>query len=233
MKTLRMFATALFVLLVPTAQAADQAPLALTQTIRPSGVAGRAWTFDADHAGETPVGFSFGRTGTGRLGRWVVQAAPDAPSGPNVLAQVDTDQTDDRFPVAVADEPTLRDLRLSVKCKPVSGTVDQACGLVFRYQDENNYYITRANALEGNVRLYHVVTGTRQQVAGWDGAVVTRTWHELVVEAKGDHFTVYWDGQEIIDADDRTFRESGKVGVWTKADSVTYFDNLRVESLAP
>jgi len=196
-----------------------------------SAVTQKRWTFDDDRVGAAPAGFSFGKTGGGRAGRWVVEAHPDAPSGPNVLAQVDRDNTDDRFPVAVANEPLLRDVRLSVKCKPVAGDVDQACGLVFRYQDENNYCVTRANALEGNVRLYHVVKGDRRQFAGWDGPVATGTWHELVVEARGDHITVYWDGQEVMNADDRTFRAPGKVGVWTKADSVTWFDNLRVESL--
>ena len=191
------------------------------------------WTFDADRAGEAPATFSFGRTGSGRVGRWIVQAEPDAPSPSHILAQVDADQTDDRFPVAVANEPILRDVRLSVTCKPVSGEVDQACGLVFRYQDENNYYVTRANALEGNVNLYHVVKGARRQCAGWNGAVTTSVWHELVVEAQGDHFVVYWDGQEILDAHDNTFQESGKVGVWRKADSVTHFDDLRVEPLEP
>ena len=102
-----------------------------------------------DRVGEPPVGFSFGRTGEGRVGHWVVQTAPDAPSGTHVLAQRDTDMTDNRFPVAVANEPILRDMRLAVQCQPVSETVDQACGLVFRYQDENDYYVTRANALEG------------------------------------------------------------------------------------
>ena len=193
----------------------------------------KTWTFDADRAGEAPAGFSFGRTGSGAPSRWIVQAAKDAPSGPNVLAQVDADKTDYRFPVAVANEPILRDLRLAVKCKPVTGEVDRACGLVFRYQDENNYYITRANALEGNIRLYRVVKGDRQQFASWNGAVATGVWHELAAEARGDHFTVYWDGQEIMHADDHTFHDPGKVGVWTKADSVTYFDNLRVEPLGP
>ncbi len=191
----------------------------------------KTWTFDADHVGEAPSGFSFGRTGSGRVGRWIVRADKDAPSPTNVLAQVDADQTDYRFPVAVANGPVLRDLRLSVKCKPVAGEVDQACGLIFRYQDENNYYITRANALEGNVRLYHVVKGNRQSFASWNGAVTTGAWHELVIEARGERFTVSWDGQQIIAAQDKTFLDPGKVGLWTKADSVTYFDNLRVEPL--
>src|SRR5262249_50383579 len=139
--------------------------------------------------------------------------------------------TDYRFPVAVADEPTYKDVRLSVRCKPVSGKVDQGCGLVFRYQDENNYYITRANALEDNVRLYHVVKGRRIQFAGWNGKVASAVWHELKVEAKGDHFVVWFDGKQVMDAKDKTFTQAGKVGLWTKADSVIYFDDLKAESL--
>ena len=188
------------------------------------------WNFDSDAADKTPAGFSFGRTGKGAVGRWVVRAATDAPSGGQVLAQVDADSTDYRFPVGVADSPVASDLRASVKCKPVSGKVDQACGLVFRYQDENNYYVTRANALEDNVNLYYVKNGRRTEIAGWRGKVTGQTWHELVVTAKGNHVAVEWDGKTIIEKTDDTFSQAGKVGVWTKADSVTEFDNL---SLTP
>ena len=137
----------------------------------------------------------------------------------------------DRFPVAVADAPVLRDVRLEVRCKPVSGKVDQACGLVFRYRDENNYYLTRANALEDNVRLYHVANGRRRQLAGWNGKVAGQTWHTLAVVARGNRFQVHFDGNPVIDAQDDTFKEAGKVGVWTKADSVTHFDALSATPL--
>jgi len=192
---------------------------------------GRTWDFEKDRVDEAPEGFSFGRTGAGRMGRWVVRAEKDAPSGTNILAQLDNDATDFRFPLAVANEPKLSDLRLSVRCKPVSGTVDQACGLIARYQDEDNYYVTRANALEQNVRFYKVVNGTRQQLASWGGSVTGGAWHELRMDAQGDHFEVYWDGTKAIDVHDQTFREAGQVGVWTKADSVTAFDDLRVDPL--
>jgi hypothetical protein len=191
----------------------------------------KKWTFDSDTLDKSPAGFSFGRTGSGAAGRWVVRAEKDAPSGGQVLAQVDTDATDYRFLVAAGDSPSLKDLRLSVKCKPISGEVDQACGLVFRYKDENNYYLTRANALEDNVRIYHVKDGKRQQFASFSGKVTGRTWHELRVDAKGDHFEVYWDGKRVLDAKDQTFSDPGRVGVWTKADSVTYFDDLSVSPL--
>ena len=148
-----------------------------------------------------------------------------------MLAQLDADYTDYRFPVAIADAPSLADMRLSVKCKQVSGKVDQGCGLIFRVTDPDNYYVTRANALEGNVRVYHVVKGERVQFAGWNGKVKSGVWHDLRVDAKGDHFEVYFDGQKVMDATDQTFKNAGKVGVWTKADSVIYFDDLTVAPL--
>jgi hypothetical protein len=191
----------------------------------------RTWDFQGDKIDEAPAGFSFGKTGQGRPGKWVVRTDSTAPAGDHVLAQVDTDDTDDRFPVAVADAPVLKDLRLDVRCKAVSGKTDEACGLVFRYQDESNYYVARANALEDNVRLYHVVKGRRRQFAGWDGKVAKQTWHALAVEARGDRFQVFFDGKAIIEAKDDTFKDAGKVGVWTKADSVTSFDALSVKPL--
>ena len=187
------------------------------------------WNFDADKPDKAPAGFRFGRTGQGREGKWVVLAAKDAPSGGNVLAQTDADRTDYRFPVAVADGPPLADLALSVKCKPVSGEVDQGCGLVFRYQDANNYYVTRANALEDNIRFYYVKNGRREQVKSWSGKVKSGTWHDYKLEARGDHFVVTFDGKQVLDVTDKTFAQPGKVGIWTKADSVIYFDDLKVE----
>ncbi len=189
------------------------------------------WDFESDPAGKPPSRFSFARTGSGRTGRWLVGAEKDSPSGTKVLAQLDTDATSYRFPVAVADSVSLANLRLSVRCKAVSGKVDQACGLVFRYLDENNYYVVRANALENNVRLYYVKDGKRQQFAGWDGLVAAGAWNTLSIDARDDRFQVYWNSKMVIDARDRTFTEGGKVGLWTKADSVAYFDDLAVESL--
>jgi len=192
----------------------------------------RSWRFDEDRVGQPPRGFTFGRTGGGRAGRWVVRAEKDAPSGGNVLVQEDDDRTDYRFPLAVASEPSLRDLRLSVRCKPVSGRVDQACGLVFRYRDEDNYYLARANAAEGNVRLYFVKDGRRRQLASWSGPVTAGVWHELRAEARGDQLEVDWDGRKVIDARDQTFPAAGRVGLWTKADSITHFDDLTLTPLS-
>jgi hypothetical protein len=189
------------------------------------------WAFDGDTRDAPPAGFTFGRTGRGKAGRWIVQALPDAPSKPHALAQTDADGTDYRFPVAVVDDTNFRDVRLSVACRSVSGSVDQACGLVWRFRDANNYYLTRANALEDNVRLYHVKDGDRVQFASWSGKVLPGIWHTLRVDARGDRFEVYFDEAKVLDAKDTTFTAPGKVGVWTKADSVTVFDDLSATPL--
>lgn len=221
----------------PAAEPTASAPI-VPDTAKPTpqpaaGAASGAkvWSFDADTPGAQPKGFSFGRTGDGREGTWIVVAGAGAPSGANVLAQTDADATDGRFPVAFADEPVVRDVDLSVRCKPVSGGVDQACGMVFRLKDANNYYVTRANALENNVRLYFVKDGRRQQIATWNIKVASGAWHEYRVVAQGDHFEVYWDGVKGLDHHDKTFGDAGKIGLWTKADSVTWFDDLRVTPL--
>jgi hypothetical protein len=192
----------------------------------------RRFDFESDRPSEPPQGFSFGRTGKGPPGKWVVQAVDDAPSGKNVLVQSDADRTDYRFPVAYTG-PDLKNLRLTVRCKPVAGKVDQGCGLVFRLKDADNYYVARANALEDNVRLYHVVKGERRQFAGWNGKVASGAWHELAIEAQGDHLQVFYDGKKVIDAHDKTFGEPGKFGVWTKADSIIQFDDLIATPTSP
>jgi len=124
-----------------------------------------AYNFDNDPVGAPPAKFHSARTGQGSESKWVVMTDPSAPSKPNVIAQTSTDKTDYRFPLLIADEGEFRDLDVSVKFKAVSGSVDQAGGLIFRLKDANNYYVVRANALEDNYRLYHVVNGRRVQFA--------------------------------------------------------------------
>jgi Domain of Unknown Function (DUF1080) len=191
------------------------------------------WTFDQMPAGAPPPGFTFGRTGSGRPGRWVVRAVAGAPSGSNVLAQEDSDRTDYRFPVAVADSPSFGDVSVSVRCKPVGGRVDRACGIVWRYVDENNYYLTRANALEDNVCWYYVQNGKRTEVRRVGVKVPSDVWHTLRADMRGDHIEVYFNGRKVIDVHDSRFTAPGKIGVWTKADSHTLFDNLTATRGAP
>jgi hypothetical protein len=137
------------------------------------------------------------------------------------------DKTDYRFPLLISDEGSFKDLELSVKFKAVAGEVDRAAGLVFRLKDANNYYIVRANALEDNYRLYHVINGSRRQFAGANFKVTSGEWHELKVECAGNKIICYYDTVKKIEAKDDTFKEAGKIGLWTKADSVTYFDDLK------
>ncbi len=185
-------------------------------------------SFDEDKAGNPPAKFRSAHTGRGTEGTWVVEQDPTAPSKPNVLAQTSTDRTDYRFPLAVFEEGRYQDVDVSVKFKAVSGSVDRAGGVVFRYQDANNYYVVRANALEGNYRLYRVVAGRRQQFAGANFRVTPDQWHTLRVEVVGNQIRCYYDGELKITASDETFKGAGKVGLWTKADSVTYFDDFTV-----
>jgi beta-xylosidase len=134
------------------------------------------------------------------------------------------------FPLCVYDGFTAPDVTVSVSFKPVSGTVDQAAGLVARYRDKNNYYVVRANAMENNVRLYKVEGGNRKQFAGANVKVPSGEWQTLVLEVKGTHLRVLLNDALLVQADDATFINAGKVGLWTKADSVTYFDDLRVKT---
>jgi hypothetical protein len=191
--------------------------------------------FTESAANQPPKGFEFGHTANvGNLGRWVVQE-----EGANkFLAQLDTDRTGSRFPVAVLADIRTTDVDLSVRFKPVSGQVDQAAGLVWRYQDQDNYYIVRANAREDNVVLYKVQNGRRTDLAvkgegrtyGKPSKVPVGQWGTLRVVARGPLFEVYHDGRKLYEVEDPTFTQAGKVGVWTKADSVTYFDDLTVVS---
>jgi hypothetical protein len=189
--------------------------------------------FSDDAVGQAPKGFEFGHTAkVGTPGKWVVQS-----EGSNkYLAQVDADNTRSRFPVAVIADVKAADVDLSVRFKPVSGRVDQAAGLVWRFQNEDNYYIVRANALENNVVLYKVENGKRTDLPvkgegrtyGKKAQVPAGQWSTLRVVATGPLFEVHFNGGKLYEVEDTTFKQPGKVGVWTKADSVTQFDDLTV-----
>jgi hypothetical protein len=186
--------------------------------------------FDAGVVGTLATGFSSAVTGGGGPATWMVVEDVTSPSGGKVLAQMSTDKTSARFPLCIYDGFKGSDVTVSVSFKPVSGTVDQAAGLVARYRDRDNYYVVRANALENNVRLYKVERGNRQQFAGANVQVTSGEWHTLALEVKGMHFRVFFDEALLFEADNGTFKKAGKVGLWTKADSVTHFDDLRVKT---
>jgi Beta xylosidase C-terminal Concanavalin A-like domain len=178
-----------------------------------------------------PSGFTAELTGKGKPVRWVVLEDPSAPAGSKVVAETSGDGTSNRFPLAVLNGFEAKDVEVSVQFKPVAGEVDQAAGLMVRLQDANNYYIARANALENNVRLYRVVDGHRQQFAGVDVPVPNGRWQTLTLRVEGERFAVALDGRELFQATDQTFSEAGRVGLWTKADSLTHFDDLVVQRL--
>jgi len=198
------------------------------------GAAGRSnakevfmFNFDQDALGQAPTGFTSYASGDGPAGKWLVQEMGGAPSGRQVVVQTDADPTRNRYPMLIADKGEYADLDVSVKGKAISGKVDQGIGLVFRFRDPKSYYVVRANALENNFRLYKMVEGRRQQFAEADVQVASGQWHSLRAVAQGDHIVCYFNGQKLIDTYDAAYSK-GKVGLWTKADSVTAFDDLTV-----
>jgi hypothetical protein len=193
----------------------------------------RIVAFGQEQIGQPPRGFEFAQTaGIGRPGQWVVQDD----SGNRLLAQTDADPTRARFALAVLGDVLAADVDLSVRIRPISGQIDQAGGLVWRYQNQDNYYLVRANALESNVVLYKVENGKRTDLPltsegrtyGKKAEVPAGQWSTLRVVAKGRLFEVYFNGSKLYEVDDATFSAAGKVGFWTKADSVTQFDDLSV-----
>jgi hypothetical protein len=195
-------------------------------------------TFDRAAPGETPAGWTVAMTHEGAPPRWQVLRDPTAPSPPFVLAQTSTDATAGRFPLAIWNGATVRNGEVSVAFKAVSGTVDRAAGLVWRYQGPRNYYIARANALESNVVLYKVVNDVRISIApkglpskayGVKHSVPSGKWQTLRVVFKDSTFTVYLNNERLFDAEDSAIGGAGKSGLWTKADSVTYFDNFTID----
>jgi len=177
--------------------------------------------FDAGTVGQAPAGWTATRTGSGDA-KWTIEKDDTAPSKPNVLKQSGVAT----YPVCFKNDTNLKDGFVEVKFKPISGKEDQAGGVVWRLKDANNYYIARANALEDNVTIYHTINGRRTEKKRTNMKVASNVWHTIRVDFADNHFTVTCDGKKAIEWDDDTFKEAGKVGVWTKADSLTLFDDF-------
>jgi len=177
--------------------------------------------FDNAPAGQAPTGWTATRTGSG-IAKWTIERDDTAPSKPNVLKQSGVAT----YPVCFKDDTNLKDGFVEVKFKSISGKEDQAGGVVWRLKDANNYYVARANALEDNVTIYDTVSGRRTERKRAKMKVAPNQWHTLRVDFQGSHFTVTFDGKKALEWDDATFKDAGKVGVWTKADSVTAFDDF-------
>lgn len=178
------------------------------------------WNFDTDPAHSFAKGFM------NAVGEWKVVADPTAPSRPNVLAQ-EANNSSATFNVTLISDTRYRDLDLSVKMKAVAGRMDQGGGVVWRARDAKNYYIARYNPLEDNYRVYTVVNGRRTQL---QSANITHTdgWHTLRVTMTGDHIEGYYDGKKYLDVKDATFKEAGQIGLWTKADAQSRFDDVMI-----
>ena len=177
--------------------------------------------FDTAKTGTAPTGWTATKTGSGEA-KWTVERDDSAPSKPNVLKQSGRAT----YPVCIKDDANLQDGFVEVKFKPISGKEDQAGGLLWRVKDANNYYVARANALEDNVTIYDTVNGRRTERKRVSMKVTSNQWHSLRVDFQGNHFTVSFDGRKALEWDDSTFKDAGKIGVWTKADSVTLFDDF-------
>lgn len=178
-------------------------------------------TFDATSVGALPPAWIGGVTGRGTP-IWRVVGDPTAPSRPNVLKQ----SGDGDYLWCVKKDASLADGFVEVRFRPLSGNEDQAGGVVWRWKNGDNYYVARANALEDNVTIYHTVNGSRRSFKNTSVRVATNQWHTLRVDFQSQHFVVLFDGKNVIEADDSLITGSGAVGVWTKADSVTDFDDF-------
>jgi len=187
------------------------------------------WTFDADGPGTLPSEFTIGTLFDRRpAGEWKVLQTDHALSPPHVLGQLMGKGAEHAYKVVLIKGSTSSNLDLEVSLLPVDGKADMGGGLIWHAADDRNYYLTRANPLEQNIRIYRVVKGVRQMLKNFDQIIDVRTWHTLRVMMKGCRIQVFFDQIAVFDLCDETFEE-GYVGLWTKSDAVTYFDNLRLQ----
>jgi hypothetical protein len=189
----------------------------------------RAISFESTRIGTTPEGWTATLTGSGDP-KWTVESDETAPSNSNVLKQSGRAT----FPLLLNNDASIRDGFIEIRFKAIAGSQDRAAGMIWRAKDANNYYVVRANALEDNVVLYKTVGGVRSPLDvvgrkggyGTDVKVPANTWHSLRVDFRGSRFSVSFNGNQLFEVEDSTFTDAGKVGLWTKADSVTLFDQI-------
>lgn len=189
----------------------------------------QAISFESTQTGGAPEGWTATLTGSGDP-KWTIESDATAPSKSKVLKQSGRAT----YPLILKNDTNIRDGFVEMRFKAVAGSQDRAAGIVWRAKDANNYYVTRANALEDNVVLYKTVNGTRSalDIVGRKGgygvnvAVPSGTWHTLRIDFKASRFSVSFNGKQLFEVEDSTFTDAGKVGLWTKADSVTLFDEV-------
>jgi hypothetical protein len=191
----------------------------------------RTWNFDGDTLDQLPPKFVMGTFFDGRpAGDWKVIESPQAVSPPKVLAQLRNKGAEHNYNLVLVEDTASSDVDLSVSFLPISGKADMGGGLIWRAADDRNYYLTRANPLEQNIRIYHVVKGIRHMLKNFDQIIDVKKWHTLHVITRGCQVQVLYDHQKVFDLCDQTFTR-GRIGLWTKSDAVTYFDDLRLTIL--
>jgi hypothetical protein len=189
----------------------------------------RIWHFDDVPVNQLPSHFVLGTFFDGRpAGDWKVVKSPQAVSPPQVLAQLRDKGAEHNYNVVLIEDAPAADLDLSVSFLPISGKADMGGGLIWRAKDDRNYYLTRANPLEQNIRIYRVVKGVRHLLKNFDQIIDVRKWHTLRVVHRGCLVQVFYDDAQVFDLCDETFKE-GRIGLWTKSDAVTDFDDLNLK----
>ena len=189
----------------------------------------QAWNFDQDGPGTAPAGFYIGTLFDGRpAGDWQVIAIDKAPSPPHVLAQLHGKGAEHAYKLVFLQGTEAEDIDLNVKLLPIAGKADMGGGLIWRAADDRNYYLVRANPLEQNIRIYRVVNGVRHMIQNVDHVIDIRQWHRLRVQMRGCDVRVWFDEQTVFTLCDHTFAK-GHVGLWTKSDAVTYFDDVHIQ----
>ena len=189
----------------------------------------RAVKFSKDDVGKVPTGWKAEKTGKGEGSIWKVVADDTAPSKGGVALAQTAESPSSMFNICVLEDSKYKDVELSVSFKAIAGKKDQGGGFVWRYQDNNNYYICRMNPLEDNYRVYKVVDGKRSaQFQDAEAKVPVGEWHTLKVKMEGDHIQCFLDGKKYLDVKDDSIKEAGKVGLWSKADAQSHFDEFKV-----
>ena len=184
--------------------------------------------FDGESANSLPSQFQVGTLFDGRpAGEWTVIATEKARSTNHVFAQLQGKGAEHAYKIVLIDGTDSSDVELIVSFLAIDGKADMGGGLIWRATDDRNYYLTRANPLEQNIRIYRVEKGVRHMIRNFDHTIDTKQWHTLRVIAKGCQFHVTYDDTPVFDICDRTFKK-GKVGLWTKSDAITYFDDLQL-----
>ena len=189
------------------------------------------WSFDHEQPGVLPSQFSIGTMFDGRpAGEWQILSTERAKSPPHVFAQLMAKGAEHAYKITLVKGIVAADLNLAVSFLPIQGQADMGGGLIWRAADDRNYYLARANPLEQNIRVYRVENGVRHLLQNFNQTIDVRQWHRLRVTHQGCRVNIFYDDKQVLDLCDKTFHD-GMIGLWTKSDAVTYFDNLQLQHM--